>query len=67
MGWRDLNQRRADSRLCMLYKISQGLVDIPIGQFLRYNTEGVHFQTIYARTKPGDQVLRVLIFPPYCR
>ena len=51
MGWRDLNQRRADSRLCMLYKISQGLVDIPIGQFLRYNRDGVHFQTIYARTK----------------
>ena len=52
MGWRDLNQRGADSRLlCMLYKISQGLVDIPIGQFLRYNRDGVHFQTIYARTK----------------
>ena len=51
LGWRDLNQRRADSRLCMLYKISQGLVDIPIGQYLKYSRDGVHFQTIYARTK----------------
>ena len=51
LGWRDLNQCRVDSRLCMLYKISQGLVDIPIGQFLKYNRNGVHFQTIYARTK----------------
>ena len=51
LGWRDLNQRRVDSRLCMLYKISQGLVDIPIGQFLKCNRNGVHFQTIYARIK----------------
>ena len=51
LGWRDLNQRRVDSRLCMLYKISQGLIDIPIGQFFKYNRNGVHFQTIYARTK----------------
>ena len=51
LGWRDLNQRRANSRLCMLYKISQGLVDIPIGQYLKYSRDGVHFQTIYARTK----------------
>ena len=63
MGWRDLNQRRADSRLCMLYKISQGPVDIPIGQFLRYNRDGVHFQTIYARTKYYE----FSFCPPYCR
>ena len=51
LGWRDLNQRRVDSRLCMLYKIRQGLVDIPIGQFLKFQRNGVNFQTIYARTK----------------
>ena len=47
LGWRDLNQRSVNSRLCMLYKISQGLLGIPIGQFLKYNRNGVHFQTIY--------------------
>ena len=51
LGWWDLNQHRADSRLCMLYKISQGLVDIPIRLYLKYSRDGVHFQTIYARTK----------------
>ena len=35
----------------MLYKISQGLVDIPTGQFLKCNRNGVHFQTIDARTR----------------
>ena len=35
----------------MLYKILQGLVDIPIGHFLNYNRYGAHFQTIHARTK----------------
>ena len=28
LGWRSLQQRRADSRLCMLYKIQNGLVRI---------------------------------------
>ena len=35
----------------MMYKIKQGLVDIPTGQFLKFQRDGVHFQTIYARTK----------------
>ena len=43
--WRDLNQRRVDSRLCMLDKISQCLVNISIGQFLKYNRNGVHVHT----------------------
>ena len=51
LGWRDLNQRRVDSRLCMLYKIRHGLVDIPIGHFFKFQRNGVNFQTIYARTK----------------
>ena len=28
LGWRNLNQHRADSRLCILYKLSQGLINI---------------------------------------
>ena len=38
LDWCDLNQRRVDSRLCMLYKIKHGLVDIPIGKFLKFQT-----------------------------
>ena len=50
LGWRGLEQCRVDSRLCMLYKIRHGLVDIPLGQFMTLQRDGVHFQTIYART-----------------
>ena len=36
----------------MLYKLLQGLVDIPIGEFVKYTRNGVHFQLyIHARTK----------------
>ncbi len=49
LGWRDLNQRRVDSRLCMAYKIVHGLVAIPIGQFIKVQRDGVHLQTIYAK------------------
>ena len=33
----------------MLCKIRHGLVDIPLGQFMNLQRDGVHFQTIYAR------------------
>ena len=49
LGWRDLNQRRVDSRLCMAYKRVHGLVAIPIGQFIKVQRDGVHLQTIYAK------------------
>ena len=51
LKWRDLNQRRVDQRLCMLYKITHGLVDIPLGQFLILHRDTIHIQPIYARTK----------------
>ena len=50
LGWRDLAQRRADSRLTMLYKITRGLVDIPIGCYVSFQRNGVHLQPIIART-----------------
>ena len=49
LGWRDLNQRRVDSRLCMAYKIVHGLVAIPIGHFIKIQRDGVHLQPIYAK------------------
>jgi hypothetical protein len=51
LKWRDLSQRRVDSRLSMLYKVTHGLVDIPIGQFLTFNRDKIHFRPIYARTQ----------------
>ncbi len=51
LGWRDLSQRRTDSRLVMMYKITRGLVDIPIGQYVRYHRNGIHLQPIMARTQ----------------
>ena len=51
LGWRDLNQERVDSRLCMAYKIVHGLVAIPTGQFIKVQRDGVPLQTIY--TKPN--------------
>ena len=50
LGWRDLSQRRVDSRLCMAYKIVHGLVAIPIEHYLKVQRDGIHFQPIYAKT-----------------
>ena len=43
----------------MLFKIRHGLVDIPIGLFLKFQRSGVKFQTTYARTKYYE----FLLFP----
>jgi hypothetical protein len=50
LGWRDLAQRRVDSRVMMMYKITRGLVDIPIGHYIRLQRNGIHIQPIIART-----------------
>ena len=49
LGWRDLCQRRVDSRLCMAYKVVHGLVAIPVGHFIKVQRDGVHLQQIYAK------------------
>ena len=50
LEWRDLAQRRVDSRLTMMFKITRGLVDIPIGNYISLQRDGVHIQPILART-----------------
>lgn len=51
LGWRDLAQRRTDSRLTMMFKITRGLVDIPIGHYITLHRNGVHIIPIHARTQ----------------
>ena len=38
LGWRSLEQRRADSRLLMFYKIVHGLVEIPLPTYIQRQT-----------------------------
>ena len=35
LGWRSLDQRRADARLCMLYKITHGMVAIEMPSYFK--------------------------------
>ena len=44
LGWRALDQRQADARLCMLYKIINGLVAVPLPTY---------FQRTTSRTRHG--------------
>ena len=34
LGWRSLSDHRKDAKLCMLYKIANGLVGIPANKYL---------------------------------
>ena len=38
LGWRSLEQRRADARLCMLYKITHGMVAIQMLSYFKQPT-----------------------------
>ena len=37
LGWRTLDQRRADARLCLFYKIVHGLVAVPLPEYIQYS------------------------------
>ena len=37
-GWRSLEQKRADARLCILYKIVHGIIDIPLPPYFQQPT-----------------------------
>ena len=37
IGWRTLEQRRADGRLCLFYKIVYGLVAVPLPDHVQYS------------------------------
>ena len=37
LGWRTLEQRRADARLCLFYKIIHGLVAVPLPDYIQYS------------------------------
>ena len=49
LGWKELAQRRTCSRLTMLFKITRGFVDIPMGHYVKFQRDGVHIQQILAR------------------
>ena len=57
LGWRSLEQRRADARLCLFYKIVYGLVAVPLPEYVqpthrvsRY-CHSITFRQIHTSTK----------------
>ena len=37
LGWQSLEQRRADTRLCLFYKVIHGLVAVPLPDYIHYS------------------------------
>ena len=46
LKWRELSQRRADARLCLLYKIKKSLVLINAIKYFRLQRDKIHIQNI---------------------
>ena len=38
LGWRTLDQRRADARLCLFFKVLHGLVAVPLPDYIQHST-----------------------------
>ena len=66
LGWRTLEQRRADARLCLFYKIVYGLVAVPLPDYKSYNphTErpGTATQWLFARSKQLGIIISIHSF-----
>ena len=56
LGWRSLEQRRADARLCMLYKIVHGIIAIPLPPYFQQPTRMTRHSTPPPRTHTLRQI-----------
>ena len=68
LGWPTLQQRRSDTKLLMVYRITQDLIDIPSDQFFHPLIRGGHgyghrFQVPFCRT----DVFKFSFFPSAIR
>ena len=41
LGWHKLEQRRADARLCLFYKVVHGLVAVPLPDYIQYSNRNL--------------------------
>ena len=46
LGWRSLEQRRADARLCLFYRIVYGIVAIPLPDHIQRSTKASRFSSM---------------------
>ena len=49
LGWRSLEQRRADARLCLFYKIVYSIVAIPLPDHIQRSTKASRFNSMTFR------------------
>ena len=63
LGWRSLEQRRNDSRLCLFYKIIHGLVAVDLPPYVEHPTK--ELSSISLSPDPYmSGLLQVLVLPP---
>ena len=66
LGWRTLEQRRADARLCLFYKIVYGLVAVPLPDYVQYNnriSRYCHSMT-FRQVSTSTDFYKYSFFPP---
>ena len=62
LGWTSLKDRRTDSRLCLFYKIVQGLVAVPLPPYV------VHTQVFTSHLASHPLAFRKIhTFADYCK
>ena len=65
LGWRSLEQRRADARLCLFYKIVNGLVAVPVPEYIvGLNRVSRHNHSLgYIQIHTGASYYKYSFFP----
>ena len=65
LGWCKLEQRRADARLCLFYKVVHGLVAVPLPDHIQYSnriSRYCHSMT-FSRSLPHVIIINIPSFP----
>ena len=65
LGWRTLDQRRADARLCFFFKILHGLVAVPLPDYIQHSTRISRYcHSMTFRQVHLNRLLQIFFLPP---
>ena len=66
LGWRTLDQRRADARLCLFFKILHGLVAVPLPDYIQHSTRISRYchSMTFRQVSTSTDYYKYSFFPP---
>ena len=63
LGWRSFEQRRADARLCLFYKVFHGLIALPLPDCIHYSNRISRYSMTLRQVSTSTDYYKFSFFP----